>query len=298
MVRTSLLRLSLAVATLALFGARPVPAGPINLTGNVVSDFSATNPNVNVTPVMSSPLDVTESSFIPANGWVSGWAIKDIRTDYDAATDTLYVGLNTFKNAAGQRAIVGDADGNGDPGSASPQMAAVHGVDDAHLGGYKSVAVAFAPNSAPGSSTPGTPVVVAGVPADKTEAGTGTDGFNVAAYKNTQLGLGYDFGKTLTNNAGSLAFDPSAAHPGFEFTITNFSKIAGLNPQNGFWITAYAGSPNDVVAGEMSLGLTRLPALSAQNIPEPAALLAWSLALGGGAAVRYRRRVRSRANAS
>jgi len=90
----------------------------------------------------------------------------------------------------------------------------------------------------------GSLVLVAGVPAIKTQASTGAPQFEVATP--TAGALGYNFGQTIAN-AGSLAFNPSQAHPGFEFTIKNFSKISGLDPYNGFWISLYAGSPDDVV---------------------------------------------------
>jgi hypothetical protein len=291
MVRLRLIRLSFA--TLALLGARPALSAPITFTGFVENDFSSTNPNVTVTPVYSSPLDIGEAPFIPGNGWVSGWAVKDIRTSYDPKTDTLYVGIDTFKNASGSPAIVGDADGNGNPGQASKQMADAGGVDTPNLGGHKSVAVAFAPDGPHGPSSPGTPVLIAGVPADKSATGPGLDGFNVATYKNTSLGIEYNFGQTLTSNLGTLAFNPSAQHPGFEFTVTNFSKVAGLHPQNGYWISLYAGSTDDVVVGESSLDLTRIPLLGEQEIPEPSTVLAWSLVAGGGLALRRLRRARS-----
>jgi hypothetical protein len=290
MVRPGLLRLSLAAC--ALFGARPVLAAPITFTGFVQTDFSATNPNVTITPVSTSPSDIGPAQFMVANGWVSGWAVKDIRTSYNATTDVLSVGVNTFVNSQGKTAIVGDSDGNGDPGGASAQMAAAGGIDNPNLGGHKSVAIAFAPNDPHNASLPGIPVVVAGVPADKATAGTGLDGFKVASYKGTDLGLGYNFGTTLTANLGTLAFNPSALHPGFEFTINNFSKVAGLNPSKGFWMQAYAGSPDDVIAGESALSLTRIPAISEENLPEPAALLAWSLVAGGAVALRLRNQIR------
>ena len=44
------------------------------------------------------------------SGLVSGWNIKDIRLDYNAATDTMYVGVNTY-------GVAGNVDGNGTPGS-------------------------------------------------------------------------------------------------------------------------------------------------------------------------------------
>ena len=127
-----------------------------------------------VTPVSSNPLNIGQSQWITTNGWVSGWSIQDIRTNYDATTDTLYVGVNTFKNAKGQYAPFGQA--NGDP-TGTPT-----GYDPAHLGGDKSIALAIAPVNPTNLSQPGTPVVIAGVPADKTIAGTGTDGFTVSQF--------------------------------------------------------------------------------------------------------------------
>ena len=283
MVRKGTICYGLATLALALFGARPAQAGPITFTGTVAKDFNPVDPNVRVTAVTTNPDNIGESKFILDNGWVSGWSIKDIRTSYDFKTDTLYVGINTFTNSKGVTSIVGDADGNGDPGGASPQMAAAGGVDDAHLGGHKSVAVAFAPDGAHGPVSPGTPLLIAGVPADKSSAAQGTlDNFTVAHYRNVPLGLGDNFGQLITNNPGSLAFDPSAARPGFEFAINHFSKTSGIDPTRGFWIEAYAGSPDDVVAGEAALQLTRIGAFAPQGIPEPSTVLSWSLVTAAG----------------
>jgi hypothetical protein len=289
MVSLRLLRWS--VVSLAFVGARPAAAAPINLTGNPATDFNTANPNVHVTHVLTDPNQVGPSSYMAQKGWVSGWAMKDIFTAYDSKSDTLFVGIDTFKNSKGQYAIIGDADGNGNPGVTSQQMALAGGVNEAHLGGGKTVAVAFAPDGPPGTNGPVTPVVIAGVPGDKTQAGTGVDGFNVATYKNLNVGLGYNFGPTLTNNLGALAFDPSAQHPGFEFTIKNFSKIPGIDPFKGFWIEAYAGSPEDHVVGEAALSLTRVPAFSPEiGVPEPATYLTWAVVAAGAVAARRRKR--------
>ena len=277
-----------SVAALALIGARPVLANPITFTGFVANDFSASNPSVLVTPVSSSPLTVGPAPYIVNAGQVSGWAVQDVRTSYDAATDTLYVGFNGFNNSKGVPAIFGDADGSGNPGVTSAQMAAAGGVNTAHMGGDKSFALAIAPSLASNPSLPGTPVVIAGIPADKSLAGPGTDGYTVSSYVNPTLGLSNSFGTNLAQFQGSLAFDPSAAHPQLEFTIKNFSKIPGIDPHQGFWIEAYAGSLNDVVVGEMGLDFTKIAALSPQNIPEPATLIGWTL-VAGAAALRFRR---------
>ncbi len=282
-----------SLAFLILAGIHPslASAAPIQFTGNVAADFNpSTNLSVNVTPVSSNPLNIGQSDWITSRGWISGWSIQDIRTSYDPSTDTLSVGINTFKNAQGQYAPFGQA--NGDP-SGTPTS-----YDPAHLGGDKSVALAFAPINATNARLPGTPVAIAGVPADKTTAGTGIDGFTVSQYDATRAsaGLAYSFGKPLTQNMGNLAFDPSPAHPQLEFTVSNFSKIAGLNPNNGYWISAYAGSSLDGVAGEAYLAWSKIPAAAEQTIPEPTTWLAWTLA-AGVLTWRVRSRKRSRAQA-
>jgi len=277
------------VALLILLGlhAPAANAAPIEFTGNVPNDFNpATNPGVVVTPVSDNPLNIGQTAADTANGWVSGWSIQDIRTYYNASNDTLYVGIDTFKNPNGQYAPFGQA--NGDP-TGTPT-----GDDPAHLGGDKSIAIAFAPVSTTNPSQPGTPLVIAGVPADKSQSGAGIDGFTVSKYNAATAvdGLGYQFGKTLPQNTGNLAFDPTPAHPQLEFTITNFSKIPGLNPSSGFWIEMYAGSAMDQV-GEAGLGWTMVPVTAAQNIPEPTTWLAWTL-VAGAAACRFRGRIRER----
>jgi hypothetical protein len=274
------------VALLVLCAVRSpaVSAAPINFTGFVTQDFNpATNHTVTVTPVSSNPLNIGQSQWITDRGWVSGWSIQDIRMSYDPTTDVLSVGINTFKNANGQYAPFGQA--NGDP-TGTPT-----GYDPAHLGGDKSIALAIAPVSLTNPRQPGAPVAIAGVPADKTTAGTGIDGYTVSKYDSTRAlsGLAYSFGQTQPQYMGNLAFDTTPAHPQLEFTIKNFSKIPGLDPSSGFWISAYAGSSLDGVAGEAYLSWTKIPANAAQNIPEPTTWLAWTLA-SGLAAVRFRSR--------
>ncbi len=279
-----------SLAFLALLGSQAPSAcaASIQFTGNVQNDFNpVTNPSVTVTPVSSNPLNIGQQEWITNNGWISGWSIQDIRTNYDAKTDTLSVGVDNFKNASGQIAPFGQA--NGDP-TGTPTA-----YDPAHLASDKSFALAIAPVNAASPAQPGAPVAIAGVPADKTTAGTGTDGFTVAKFNaaNASSGLAYQFGAALPQNTGSLAFDPSPSHPQLEFTISNFSKIPGLDPSKGFWVSAYAGSSLDGVAGEAYLAWSKVPVNAAQSIPEPATWLAWSLATGA-IAWRFRRRVRAR----
>ncbi len=275
------------IALLVLLGlhAPAAHAAPIDFTGNVANDLNpATNPGVVITPVSDNALNIGQPASDTAKGWISGWSIQDIRTYYNASNDTLYVGIDTFANSKGQHAPFGQA--NGDP-TGTPTA-----TDPAHLGGDKSLAIAFAPVSTTNPTQPGTPLIIAGVPADKTQSGSGIDGFTVSKYNPATAldGLAYQFGQTLPQNTGNLAYDPTPAHPQLEFTITNFSKIPGLNPSSGFWIEMYAGSAVDGV-GEAGLGWTQVPITAAQNIPEPTTWLAWTL-IAGAAACRFRGRIR------
>jgi hypothetical protein len=279
----------LTMTVIAAFGVRTASADPIAFTGNVANDFSpSSNTSVQITQVDSDPTNnIYQLPEMTAQGLINGWAIKDIRTVYDAKTDTLSVGVNTYS-------IAGSAIGAG--GSDIAQLlASKGGSDPADLGGRKSITIAFASNNPDGTHTAGPITFVAGVPADKSTAGSGIDGFNVASFKGIVGGIQNNYGATLTNNMGALAFNPDAAHPNFEFTITNFSQAPGMNPSQGFWIKAYAGSPDDAGIGEEQTAMLFIPAIAPQSIPEPTTLMGWGVAIGGAGWWRRRRaRRRSR----
>ena len=259
-------------------------AAPISFTGYVTQDFNpATNPSVVVTPVSSNPANIGQQPWETANGWVSGWGIQDIRIQL-RSHDRYALGRDQHVRQRQGSILRPFGQANGDP-TGTPTS-----YDPANLGGDKSIALAFAPVSLTNPISPGTPVVVAGVPANKTVAGHGTDGFTVSTYNASQAatsGLGYSFGTTLPQYTGNLAYNPSSSHPQLEFTIKNFSKIPGLDRTSGFWLTAYAGSAIDGV-GEAYLAATKIPALAEQNIPEPTTWMAWTLA-SVAAAYRFRR---------
>jgi hypothetical protein len=279
----------------ALLGARTAWAGPITFTGNVAHDFNPqTNPGVEVITDSlheNDPIHIDQPAWMTDSGLVSGWNIKDVRVDYDAKTDTLYVGVNTY-------GIAGNVDGNGTPGIPDPRLTAAGGTDPANFGGDKSMAVGFAPlNGQYHEFDLPTPVIVAGISGDKaTQTGPGLDGFNVAKYAGGagpgSLDLVTGFGQMLTAGLGNLAFNPSAQHPGFEFTITNFSKLLGANPMKGMVVFTQDGSVDSIVTGKDEL-VGAFPQLEAQQIPEPAAWLVWA-GLAGGMAWRFRRSRRSR----
>ncbi len=266
--------------------ARTASAGAIQLTGNVENDFPiepgngvvviVDNPDANG---YSSPLDVAQHAAMPG---ISGWNFKDLRLAYDDSSDTMSFGLNFW-------GIAGDADGDGIVGHNSMPF----GHDRPSLGGLEAIVVGLDLN------LDGKVDVVAGVPANKPNVGKGTDHFTVAAYEHSPAGLAFSFGETLTDHLGALAFDPSAEHPDFQFTIDNFSKFEGLVPEDGFIVTAFAGAPDDVFAGEDYLSTTRIafPGRDQGNvgepvIPEPSTVLAWTLIAGGAIAFRARTRLR------
>jgi hypothetical protein len=256
---------------------RPAAADAMRLTGNVETDFPLTSGSGVVAIVdnpdasgSSSPADVAQDASLPG---ITGWNIQDLRMAYDTPSDTMSVGLNFF-------GIAGDADADGNPGSAT------NGVDLPDLAGLESIVVAIDTN------LDGTPDVIAGVPASKPSASMGTNAFQIASYKPSNMGLAFSFGPSLTDHAGALAFSPSADHPDFEFTIGNFVKLPGLDPKQGFIVSAFAGTSSDIVAGEDYLFKTRVgfPSPQEPSIPEPAALIDWAAVAGAALAWRVRRR--------
>ncbi len=278
----------------ALLAARSVAADPITLTGNVANDFNPqTTPGVVIitdSTHENDPVHIAQPSWMTSAGLVSGWNIKDVALYYNSSTDTMYVGVNTY-------GVAGNVDGNGTPGSPLPQLTAQGGTDPANFGGDKAMAVAFAPLNGVFSTTNlPAPVIVAGVSGDKaTQTGPGLDGFNVAKYAGGTtpgtMNLVTGFGQTLTAGMGNLAFDPSSAHPGFEFTISNFSKLLGANPANGLVVMTQDGSVQSIITGKDQL-IGTFP--EAQQIPEPATWLVWA-GLAGGLAwshLRFRRAAR------
>jgi hypothetical protein len=293
MVRRSVIVWTLA--TLALVGAREGWADPITLTGSAATDFDPNaSANVQVLPIDGNPLNsIAEDPYMSSHGEITGWAVKDLRLALDPKSGTLYVGVNSY-------GISGDADGNGNPGAGNPNDPAFNGGGAQNLpnfGGTKSITVAFAatdPNHP--AQLPTSPLFVAGVPGDKSTAGSGIDGFTVASYAGKNAGIEDNYGAALTGHVGTLAFNPSSTNPSFEFTIPQFTSISGLNPSSGFWVQLYSGSADDGAVGEEKTAWVHVPAFAAESIPEPTTWLAWALLAGGGAA--WRRRSASRLGVS
>ena len=285
------LTMALAVATLAsapnAAQAEPVPDPFFFPTGDAEQDLNPSRlPGVQIkvdnARFPNSPTsDVAQSLFITNDGRITGWNIKDVRLAYNPATDRLGVGVNFFS-------IAGDVDGDGDPGVADSRTLAAGGVDLPNLSGRESITVAFDTNR------DGTPDILAGVPANKT--GSGIDAFTVSSYQpaagTVQPGIERSYGSPLPQFAGNLAYNPSSQHPDFEFTLNNFTQLTGLtfdsNQTAQFNVRVYAGTPDDVVAGE-DLFLDEFQI----TVPVPTTLPLWACLAGFAA---WRRRVRSRSS--
>ena len=152
MDRRRIMNWALALGLVGAVGSNAL-ADKITFTGNVEQDFvkSATN---GIAVIPGGPIgSVGQADWMTKQGWVTGWAMKDMRLAYDKTTDTLQVGINFY-------GIAGDSDGNGDPGVADPRMLAAGGVDLAHLGGRKSISVAFAADAPNSKSVPGDGLIV------------------------------------------------------------------------------------------------------------------------------------------
>lgn len=225
---SSLLALVLVLGT-ALALPMPIGAATVTFTGDVEADF--TEPGILSIPDPGGVGDVGVPGDAPP-GTISGWDMADLRLTYDAAFDTLYVGMNTY-------GIAGDADGNGDPGGTAEWLDADGGVDLPSLGSTECIAVYF------DLDQDGTFDVIAGVP------GTADiSGFTVAVFTGpTNPPL--NFGTPLPGNTGSYYASPSAGAPDFEFTILDWSTLPGQDASlAGFVVCAYMGSLDDDGIGE------------------------------------------------
>ncbi len=222
------------------------------LAATVLALLSAPGARADVTPpsggeVLADLHYPTGPQYLTMAPWetTSGWQIKEVIFTYVAKTDTLDVDIKTT-------GIAGDADGSGHPGGPDPRLTAAGGVNPANLGGLDSITVAFAAANA--NHTMGAGVAVAGVPEFK-PADAPSDGFRLAQFLQGDP-LQASYGNSITTSVGTLLYSPSAQHPDFEFTIQNFSKLFGMDLTNGFYFSAYAGSPDDEVVGEDKIGWT------------------------------------------
>ncbi len=208
----------------------------VNFTGNVITDFPATESpgvvyltNANPPPTIPSPL----STYIKQ----SGYAITAIAVSYDSTDDTLSLGFesppaNTASDPNGE-VIAGDADNNGSTGNVNPnvflldpaftEFPALQGDQiemysflDLGNTGNPDVVAGFSPNQPAPSTNPAQSPLPSPVPKP----------YQVAqAIPSGMPNVGPGFGTLLTNNTGNYYLANDALHPNLEFTITNFSQL-------------------------------------------------------------------------
>ena len=272
------------VALLVVIGLRirrPRPRPPSSSPGNVTQDFNpATNPNVIVTPVSSNPLNIGQSQ------WITNQRLG-LGMEHPGHPDLLRChdrhALRRHQHVQERQRPVSRPFGqaNGDPSGTATRY------DPAHLGGDKSIALAFAPVSPTSPTQPGTPVVVAGVPADKTTAGTGTDGFTVSTYNATKAANAAwptSSARPCPSTRATWPSIPRRPIPNWSSRSRTSARFPGLIPSNGFWISAYAGSASTASRAKPTWPGRRSRPMPSRISPSrppgwpgrwPAALAAW-----------------------
>ena len=243
---------------------------------------------------MNGPGSMTADGSNP-NQLVAGVDMQNIWLNYNASTDTMYVGIQGFTNVAGQEEIFGDISGNLNPALDAtpprPDRQCDQHVPGAQVGRPRLRAGRpqrrrASPSRAPRRSSPAS---------RRTSRRPAPARSTASPSRSTAptAGLPFSFGQQIAN-AGNLAFNRRRRTPDFEFTINNFSKISGINPANGFYIQGYAGMPGETRTGRSQSSWIYPPGTPELQRPEPTTWLAWLL-LAGGAGWRYRRRLAARA---
>jgi len=233
---------SLFAGTFALAAlATSVSAQAITFTGNATTDFASAPillPDPGGHDVGMPPLLI---------GNTSGWDMDSIVLSYDAATDTMFVGLDTF-------GICGDVDGDGDPSNTSAELATSGGIDQPNLSSTEGFTFAL------DLDNDGTLDVIAGL-----AFGLDYTGFQVAEFQGSIFSPMAAFGTPLPANTGTLFANPSAAAPDIEFTITSFSTLMdtySTPQQDAIGVHAFMGSLEDDGIGE-----DFFPGLFTQTVP-------------------------------
>ena len=223
----------------------------LTLTGDVEADFAGTG-----IAIVADATDFDVGLPAPLPFSPSGWDIKDVRFVYDQTTDVLYVGINFF-------GIAGDADGDGNPSSASPELTALGGSDLANLGGAEAIQIVFDWNE------DGVFDTIAGVPTNG-----GASAFSIGPDMSSTDDLPGDstrFGDPIMGIEPFVGASSTTA-PDFEFKIPKASTLPGFDAAGGFSFRAFAGSSSDDGIGDDLVGDTGAVHVDlADTAPEPSA---------------------------
>lgn len=228
----------------------------VNFTGNVTTDFPATNrPGVVVLPADGPPDQVARpSESLEPLIKVSGFAVTAIRVAYDPADDTLNFGLEQPINPnLGLPVIAGDADNSGVQGPANPDS----GTVDPNIPGADTTFLD--PPDLDGSEYMGVFLDLNNDKVADVVAGKSPDDPNVPKLYQVALAvprpnsiMGPAFGAPLPSNTGNVYLVNDPRHGGFEFAINNFSTLFGAfnggrapTAQDVLNVGAAAGSSDD-----------------------------------------------------
>lgn len=180
-------------------------------TGNAAADFTGLNA-IRIadrdTPDVGLPQTIT--------GTISGFDMQAFYLEYDAATDTMYIGIDCFT-------ICGDADGDGNPGGTSAALANLGGEDIPEFGPGEAFGLLIDTDN-DYTTANGDFDVVIGVRDDDTLAQIGA--FEYTGLISEEL-VNVVWGNRLPNPI-TLFQSPSATAPDLEFTIANFSTLPGF----------------------------------------------------------------------
>jgi len=181
-------------------------------TGDAAADFSGPNAikiNDRVAPDVGLPQAFADTV-------ISGFDMQAFYLEYDAATDTMYVGIDCFT-------ICGDSDGDGDPGGTSMTLADLGGEDIPDFGPGESFGLLIDTDN-DYTAASGDFDVVIGVRDDD-------DLSQIGAFAYTGL-IGEEMVNEVWGNRLSniiiLFQSPSATAPDLEFSIANFSTLPGF----------------------------------------------------------------------
>ena len=268
-MKTSKLFLLVTFA-LTLFMIVPAMAFVPTFTGNVETDFPAGPGVLIVVDPGGQEVSVTGQ---PGGGLTpgSGWDIKDLRLAYDNVNDILYVGLNSYN-------IVGDADGDGDPGNETWGG----GTDFADLASSETVAVYFDLDMVGPFSMSNSWDVIVGVGGDMifSDFGIYNTRLSGSPTSNFQFPAStYPNGK-ISGHDGLTPTNPSASSPDWEFSITDFSTllqdsaigVPDVDP-GSFRVGAFMGSIEDGAIGEDYIYYHQVPSTITTITPSADAVI-------------------------
>jgi hypothetical protein len=286
------------VALLGVLTTPDAPAASISFTGKVEQDF----PQVVGNGVLVTPTTAVRAATLPpwmvADRRQTGMNLKDLRFAYDPATDSLAVGVNFT-------GIGGDTDGNGAVGSVDARSSVAGTFEPLRFGGMQTVSVGLDLNRDQVAD------LVVGIPLNKpTDPATGRpmDGvqaFTIGRYLDNPNGLPNGYGDTmvgttnLLDSLGRRSVETSAASPGIEFELKDFTALAKLfNPKfdptkDSLTVMGFSSDVNAPMIGKSTLYYAFDQPL-AQVVPEPATVLGWAVVAGAAAGWRLRRTRRPR----